>query len=404
MGTPTWGLDPKARTITVYYEGSDTIYEGYALCYNQDTTDNWLGVDGSKVDFTTTASTSGLESTTTAEGYQNEGKFIRVEKPATANLQWLAGFVVGTSKGFTGPGAVDIYVPNGAIVPVYTNKSCTIGQSLGITDGSYLLQAVTGDGTPVPCAQVMETVDRSSDNGIALAKVFPTGQQVSATNAHFAPVRSSATSGREYGVKIDGDNFFVGTTAAQSYLLELSGDKAAAYDTTGDGYSAYLHISGSNYAQNDTNYTYRGINCSISNRSAGTLGNMYGANISISLKSGSGNITNGIACQIDAQDLTAGTKTAFGGLDVAINREGTAATEEFGMRLRTRGTINTAVNTVFRIDKDAADHGFVNLFNIEADGVDVAALSGDKTFDTSDIGIPIVYNGTTYYIIASDST
>jgi len=400
MGFPTWGLDPKSEAITVYYEGSDTIYQGYALCYNQDTTDNWMGV--SSVDATSTAS-SITESGTTAEGSQNEGKFIRVEKPATANLQWLAGVVVGHSNGFTGPGAVDIYIPNGACIPVYTNKDCTIGQSLGITDDSYILQAVTGDGTPVPCATVEETVDRSSTNGIALARLSRTGQQITATNGYFAPVRSSATSGREYGVKIDGDNLFVGTTAAQTYLLELSGDKAAAYDTTGDGYSAYLHVSGSNYAQNDTNYTYRGINCSISNRSAGTLGHIYGANISISLKSGSGNITNGIACQIDAQDLTSGTKSYFGGLDVAINREGTAATEEFGMRLRTRGTINTAMNTVFRIDKDAADHGFVNLFNIESDAVDYAACTGDVTVDTNDKVIPIVLGGSTFYLIAVDS-
>lgn len=402
MSLPTWGLDPKARTITVYYEGSDTIYEGYALCYNYDTTDNWMGVDGSKVDFTTTASTASLESTSTAEGYQNEGKFIRVEKPATANLQWFAGVVVGNSTGITGPCAVDIYIPNGACVPVYTNKSCTVGQSLGITNASYILQAVTGDGTPMPCARVEETVDRSSTNGIALARIYPTGQQVTATNAYFQPVRSSATSGREYGVQIEGDGFFIGTTAAQSYLLELSGDKNTV--STGDAYSAYLHISGSNYAANDSSYTYRGLNCSISNRSGGTLGQMYGGNIAISLKSGSGNITEAFALQIDAQDLTAGTKTNFGGLDVAINREGTAASgDDCGIRIRTRGTINTAINAAIKIAKDATDHGFVNLFNIESDGVDYTTLAGDKTFDTSDIGIPISVNGTTYYIIASDS-
>ena len=398
MSFPTWGLDPKSRTITVYYEGSDTIYEGYALCYNQDTTDNWMGV--SSVDATTTAS-SLTESGTTAEGSQNEGKFIRVEKPATANLQWFAGVVVGNSSGITGPCAVDIYIPNGACIPVYTNKSCTIGQSLGITNASYVLQAVTGDGTPIPCARVEETVDRSSTNGIALARLYPTGQQVSATNAFFAPVRSSATSGREYGVKIDGDNFFTGTTAAQSYLLELSGDKETV--STGDSYSALLHISGSNYAANDTSYTYRGLNCAISNRTDGTMGQMYGGNISISLKSGSGAINaEAIALQIDAQDLSAAAKGKFGGLDVAINREGLAATEEFGVRVRTRGTINTAMNTVFRIDKDATDHGFVNLFNIEADAVDYAACVGNVTVTSSDKVIPIVLGGTTYYLIAVD--
>ena len=488
MSTPTWGLDPKSRRITVYYDGTSTIREGMPLCYNYNSTDNWLGV--SSIDFTTTAS-SVTESGTTAEGNQNEGKFIRVFEPTVANVTevtpadgsavlthevagdpgeyeaegfnnikvnqwvtitgtdvtngtykvtavtqgeddttagtmtldmddatgttadvrviidnslWHAGAVAGADHdGETGPKALDIYVPNGAIVPVRTDKDCSIGDSIGLEDGEEVYTAVTGDGSPVPCAQVMETINRSSTNGLVLAKLFETGQQITGANAHFKPVRGK-TGSRVYGVKIDGDSFFVGTTAAQSYLLELSGDKAADYDTTGDGYSAYLHISGSNYAQNDTNYTYRGINCGIANRSGGTLGSIYGANISISLKSSSGNITNGIACQIDAQDLTSGTKTCFGGLDVSINREGAAATEEFGMRLRTRGTINTAMNTVFRIDKDAADHGFVNLFNIETDAVDVISASGDLTFTTSDILIPIVFNTNTYYIVCTDNT
>ena len=121
------------------------------------------------------------------------------------------------------------------------------------------------------------------------------------------------------------------------------------------------------------------------------------------LRQKSGNITNATAVQIDAQDLTSGTKTTFGGLDVAMNREGTAATEEYGIRVRTRGTINTAMNTVFRIDKDATDHGFVNLFNIETDAVDVISASGDLTFTTADILIPVVFNANTYYIVCTDN-
>jgi len=155
----TWGLDPKAKAISVWYEGSDTIYEGSALCYNWDTTDNWMGV--SSADLT-------AETGTTAEGYQNEGKFIRVEKPATANLAHLAGFVVGNASGFTGPGRVDIYVPNGAIVPVRTDLNCTIGTTvLGLVNADYDL---SGGGRPVAIAQ--ETVDRGTA-GIVLARVCP---------------------------------------------------------------------------------------------------------------------------------------------------------------------------------------------------------------------------------------
>lgn len=393
----TWLEDPRAESISVYYEGTSTVQEGMPVCYNYDTTDNWSGWGAATFGATRT------EQGTTAEGEQNEGKFIRVEDPATANFQWLAGYVKsGDWVGKAGPTQLDIYVPNGAIIPVRVYKNCSIGDTVGLGNGLLYLAAVTGDGDPLPCAQVMETVDRSSTAGLALCKVFPTGQQIVATGAYIAPVRSSTTQGREYGVRIDGTNFFTGTTAAQSYLLELSGDKESV--STGDAYSALLHISASNYAANDASYTYRGLNCSISNRSGGTLGQMYGGNIAISLKSGSGNITEAFALQIDAQDLTAGTKTNFGGLDVAINREGTAASgDDCGIRIRTRGTINTAINAAIKVAKDATDHGFVNLFSLEADSVDYAALSGDVTFTTSGIKIPIYAGSTTYYLVAQPS-
>jgi hypothetical protein len=272
---------------------------------------------------------------------------------------------------------------------------------LGLTDDGTYFKLSTGDGDPMGCAVAYETVDRSSVAGLCLAKIFPTGQVINAFGAYFYPTRSSTTQGREYGVQIDGDGFFTGTTAAQSYLLEVSGSKESA--STGDTYGGFIHVSGSNYGANDSNYKLYGVNCGVSNRADGTLGHIHGGNFSISLKSGSGNITTGIALLVDAQDLTAGTKTYFGGADIAINREGTAATEEFGLRLRTRGTINTAMNTVFRIDKDATDHGFINLFNIEADAVDYAACTGDVTVDTNDKVIPIVLGGDTFYLIAVDS-
>lgn len=168
-GIVTYGTDPKAKTIKVYYEGSDTLYEGYPLCYNQDTTTNWLGV--SSIDATSTAS-SITESSTTAEGSQNEGKFIRVEKPAAANQRFLAGFVTGSGDGITGPCAVDIHVPNGAVIPVWTDRSVSIGDAAYTEPATYTIpnDAVAGG---LQIGWFMETVDRSSTAGVALAKVQP---------------------------------------------------------------------------------------------------------------------------------------------------------------------------------------------------------------------------------------
>ena len=143
----------------VYYEGSDTLYTGVALCYNQDTTDNILGYDKENSE----------AGSTTAEGYQNEGKFLRVEKPATANLQFLAGYVAEGSNNVTGPKWVDIHVPNGAIFGVRATDSVTIGDKMYVINGDY---EVTTDLTAasVHVGYAMETVDRSSTEGIILMK------------------------------------------------------------------------------------------------------------------------------------------------------------------------------------------------------------------------------------------
>lgn len=165
----TWGLDPKSQRITVYYTESSTIYEGMPVCYEFNATTNWLGK--SSADLT-------VESTTTAEGYQNEGKFIRVEDPDEDNIMFFAGVVAGSGKsGKTGPCAIDIYVPNGAIVPVRSYISSTVGVSaLAVMSGTqYLgnLNAGNSNGTGRFVAVAMETVNRSDTAGICLAKLCP---------------------------------------------------------------------------------------------------------------------------------------------------------------------------------------------------------------------------------------
>lgn len=170
----TYGLDPKSKRISVYYTESSTIYEGMPVCYEFDATTNWLGVDGSKIDFTTTASTASLESTSTAEGYQNEGKFIRVEDPDDDNIHAFAGVVAGGDHvGQAGPRAIDIYVPNGAIVPVRTDQACTCGTTvLAVhTAEQHLTGPYSTAGRPVAIAA--ETKDNSSAAAIVLAKLDP---------------------------------------------------------------------------------------------------------------------------------------------------------------------------------------------------------------------------------------
>lgn len=386
---------PSLRKTRVYYETASTIYEGMPVCYNYDTTTNILGWDND--------ATQALGSTTD-EGYQNEGKFLRVETPATANLNWFAGVVAaGGYVGKTGPKWVDIYEPNGAIVPVRTNASCTVGATvLGIGNGLQYMAVVTTGSSPVPVAIVEETVDRSSTNGIVLAKVYGTGQNISAFNAMFSPIRS-VTTGDAAGIRLDLDNLYTGagTGGPRTWGLYITGGKESGVIETAGADDAALRISVNNYVENGEVFNWRGINVVASNRDGGTVGELDNI-ISVSAKQGSTNAKI-IGLQVDAQSLSADTADEMVGLDVAMNREGGVSTEEAGIRIRTRGTIQTAINTAIRVDKGATDHGFVNLFNIETDAVDVIAASGDITFTSSDKLIPIVFNGTTYYLVATDN-
>ena len=71
MSKASYGTETIKQRKRVLYEGTDTIYEGMALCYIYDTTTNVIGYsrsEGGDEDSQTTP-------TTTDEGYQNECKF-----------------------------------------------------------------------------------------------------------------------------------------------------------------------------------------------------------------------------------------------------------------------------------------------------------------------------------------
>ena len=164
MSFSQFGTNANRRRKKVFYEGVDTIREGMPVAYNNDTTDNILGID--------TGVDPQVKSSTTTAGGQNEGKFQRVELLTVDNRGFLAGFVAGGSyDGLTGPRWIDINVPNGSIIPVRTDKSITELDRLYLEAGQ---QTVVNDSSAMPCIGVaMETIDRSSTAGTVLAKVDP---------------------------------------------------------------------------------------------------------------------------------------------------------------------------------------------------------------------------------------
>jgi hypothetical protein len=358
------------------------------VCYNYDTTDNILGWSGT------------AESTTTAEGSQNEGKYLRVENPVEANLQWFAGVVAGGGWcGTVGPCWLEVYIPNGAVVPVRAYASCTVGvTSLGVSTGGRYMEVPTGDGDPLACAVAEETVDRSSTAGLVLAKMWPTGQTVAGFDGFFMP--AAKRNGRTYGFVINGDNFFQGVAGAQEYLVHMEGGKSVK--ASGDCYGGILKISGSNDAVQPTSYILRGINCNASND--GTLGQVDNF---IGVKNDEGTCTTVTALSLRAENYgtNAGTGSVFGGLDILLTPEGTMAEKSFGIRVRNNNaSLATAVAAVLEVSESGANTGFTNFLYVPtAADLGIIAASGDITFSSADKLIPIMVGTTTYYLVATDN-
>ena len=410
MSLTNLGLDPVAVRKSVYYEGTSTVERGMPVCYNYDTTNNWWGKGPA------TFGVAATEQGTTAEGEQNEGKWQRVENAATANFFWFAGVVdEGSWVGKAGPCQLNVLIPNGAIVPVRCKVSTTVGvTALGLSNGLTYLDACTGDNDPVPVATAMETVNRSSTEGLVLARLDGVTPQVTAMNALFAPRRHVAT-GDAAGIRVYLDSLFTssGATGPRTYGLYITGDRGSDYALTTAGCDdAAIRVNTTNYAVNGEVFNWRGLNVRIANRGGGVVGELSNTITAFVDDDDSDGTETAIikALALETYQESPDTPDEMGVLDVCVCREGGVATTEYGIQIRTRGTINVAVNAAIRLTKDATDHGFVNLFNIETDAVDFAAATVEAAHvlgfdgDGTAVQIPIVVNGATYYLLAGTAT
>jgi hypothetical protein len=128
------------RKISVYYEGTDTLYEGYALCFNQD-----YGIAAS------------------ADGERQ----FRVEKPSTTNAMHFAGVVAESGNAKTGPCEVEIYLP-GSTCNVWAYVNATINTTrLTFCQGQYYFytQGFPGKGS----ALARQTLNRGTTAGLLMA-------------------------------------------------------------------------------------------------------------------------------------------------------------------------------------------------------------------------------------------
>lgn len=228
MSLTSFGTNIEAQRKRVRWynreSSAEVIREGQPVCYMFDTTNNVLGYDKG-------AGGDGEEQTTpdtTAEGNQNEGKFMIVEKVEIDNQDWFAGVVasggwVGKSVAATSYEWIEIFTPNGAVVPVRAAVKCVTGRTiLAITDDELALvnpvdtvadfettsndpTAGSSDGRPVAIAE--ETRALSNVSSVAITAFSDYSATVAGT------VRATCTHGLPddtYGIKISGTDDYDG--------------------------------------------------------------------------------------------------------------------------------------------------------------------------------------------------
>jgi len=159
-------IDPITQTKRVFWRPVTevtVIKVGQPVCYHSDSVLDHKDRDADPTHL-------GLTEDTYAEGAQDfTARLFCVEEPLAANLMSFAGIVkcLGPKAGADGD-MIEIFVPNGAVVPCYIDASVTLDATvLGIRDGEADLSY---PGRPIGLAK--ETIDRGTP-GLCWVKVDP---------------------------------------------------------------------------------------------------------------------------------------------------------------------------------------------------------------------------------------
>lgn len=152
-----------SMTTSVYYTGSDTLLEGYTLCYD------FNAADVNQENVTQTSPNVGEECWADA-------RRVLVEKCTEGNKIHFAGTVAQQSDGVTGPGWVTVNRP-GSICNVYVDEDCdhegtsptASGQKVGVVVGQYYMRDGCFPGRGA--ATVLQDVDRDTTNGLIMCEL-----------------------------------------------------------------------------------------------------------------------------------------------------------------------------------------------------------------------------------------
>lgn len=355
-------IDPIAVTKRVFWRpvtSATVLKVGQPVCYNSDAV-----VDHKER--TSDPAHIGITQHTYAQGAQDfTGRLFIVEEPLTANLHAFAGFVksLGPKAGADGD-MIEIFIPNGAIIPVWTDLECTedrtiIGIRNGEADASFPGRAV---------GIAKESKDRSSTNGLVWAKVsddlFMYQYQASSLN-----VPDEATA--YYRV-----NYCHVTTAHSGGSVKLLDMK--------------LTLTGTGNASRGGCAAFQTI------VSAAITGVAHGICSILSFTDDAGMTATysemSAALCLIVETKTTTTAADFTGLGIAAISIGLYLDESVGAPTHCYP---------IQINTDSSKAQFDGLFRAERRAcIGMVACGGDHTILTSDYLIPINVQGTTYYILA----
>lgn len=355
--------NPRAHRIRVFFnETSTTIYEGMPVCYAFDTTTNWFGGSVSNGEVTAT--------TTTAEGSQNEGKYIYVELPDADNIQSFAGVVAkgswcGTTTSSGAGKPIDIYVPNGAIVPVRADLACTVGRTiLSVESASVDLTVPLAASTARPVAIAAETVDRSTTSGLVLATLDPNRFIYQYGDANSLLCDDDATAAET-------------VNSINLYFAGTGGPKRGLY--------AVGEIAGAGHA----NYGMWKFRTYLSAAASQTVHTVC-ANLHFK---DDAEITDAGEWASSPLYVTVETETTTTAADLS---GGSIAGIYFGYYVdESTGAPSKAY--LFHCNNHAS-YNWDGLLRFGAGDLGDAAMTGDHAFDTADKAIPVLVDSTTYYI------
>jgi len=301
-----------------------------------------------------------------------------VEKPATANLHAFAGVVarLGDKAGADND-LIEIYVPNGAVVPVMIDMDTTKGVTIvGVRNGAY-----EGSYPGRPIGVAMETATGNTTDTLCWVKVDPS--------------KFIWQEGNNTALTIDDE----GSSDATLNKIKVTSAQATGCPNVLSVVLNTVNTDGGSAMYWEYGNTGTGaggmklINAYVEAAGTAIAADVVGMKMQVNLLAGSGSTTAATTMAIFAK---VHVKASCG------THSGAICAGRFSLGLDTAVTGITA-QLEFEHTSNAAQTVDYLFDAIYATSIGATACTGNTAHDTSDLAIKVRIGGSDYYIIAQDS-